>query len=496
MTASSQIAVQPQTQELALLQARAPLRLKNKGVMSSGGVNIGGSRICWQVKQMPPFLLLLKRTPLIQHLLTKDWDATLQRLKTNPSESKTWVEVELNPALVNAAAAAASTQPLSPSNSESEASNSSGSSDQQHEEADQQRTTLTPAPSTSSTSQTIQINTAKDMQSCKSRLLPLHLATRNGAPLRVIKALVAANRKAVTRPDSFYDRHALHFACLNEPNVEVVSFLLLKSQMNSVCHSDSLSRLPLHYAAFGNADMDVFDALLQAYPKGAEAPEAQGWLPLHVAVKTQCSFTILRRIVESYPASLTKKTNRHSTVFQLARRFHGRSSSMEYQLYALQAAVEAIYDTDRGQLSLLHVSDALWTEQQPPANTAAPVTVEEARADVSTSASDEGTSKNDQDSSSRKDSNTSSEMPQDATTGDANSCVLSEDERFANTKADPEIDPDNCCVVCLEEERTHAFVPCGHLCVCQGCSILSHRPGGMNCPLCRKKSFLVMQVFG
>jgi hypothetical protein len=359
--------------------------LRNGTDDTDTGSTRGGAQVCWQMKQMSPFLLRVKRTPLIQHLLSKDWDATLQRLKTNPSESKTWVELELNPVLFNIAATR--TTPLAPSNSESEVNSSI--SEQQHGEVDQQHeeqlpretwTTMPPAPtSNSSNYQAVtQLDTVDMAQSRKSRVLPLHLAARNGAPLRVIQALVASNPKAVTKSDSFYDRHALHFACLNEPSSEVVSFLLQKSQRSSVCHSDKMSRLPLHYAAFGKADIDVFDALLWSFPEGAEAPEVHGWLPLYVAVKTQCSFAILRRLVETYPVSLAKKTHLNSTVFQLARCFHGEYSSMECQLCVLQAAVEALYDTGRGQLSFIHISDALWTDQQPSTS----ATLEEGREDV------------------------------------------------------------------------------------------------------------------
>lgn len=39
------------------------------------------------------------------------------------------------------------------------------------------------------------------------------------------------------------------------------------------------------------------------------------------------------------------------------------------------------------------------------------------------------------------------------------------------------------CVICLTNERTHAFIPCGHLCVCDECE-----PADNRCPLCRSKS--------
>lgn len=51
------------------------------------------------------------------------------------------------------------------------------------------------------------------------------------------------------------------------------------------------------------------------------------------------------------------------------------------------------------------------------------------------------------------------------------------------------------CVVCLKEERTHAFFPCGHLSTCETCSD-EIRVRTKMCPICRgpikdtKKIFL------
>jgi hypothetical protein len=41
--------------------------------------------------------------------------------------------------------------------------------------------------------------------------------------------------------------------------------------------------------------------------------------------------------------------------------------------------------------------------------------------------------------------------------------------------------PSSECVVCLDGASTHACLPCGHLCACEGCSVSLAR----ECPLCR-----------
>ena len=51
------------------------------------------------------------------------------------------------------------------------------------------------------------------------------------------------------------------------------------------------------------------------------------------------------------------------------------------------------------------------------------------------------------------------------------------------------------CVVCLEQEKTHIFIPCGHKCVCKACADVVMKNVGAKCPLCRKKASQVCRVF-
>lgn len=44
------------------------------------------------------------------------------------------------------------------------------------------------------------------------------------------------------------------------------------------------------------------------------------------------------------------------------------------------------------------------------------------------------------------------------------------------------------CVICLEEKSNRIFVPCGHKCVCDDCSLFFQNiEKTMNCPLCRRE---------
>ena len=49
------------------------------------------------------------------------------------------------------------------------------------------------------------------------------------------------------------------------------------------------------------------------------------------------------------------------------------------------------------------------------------------------------------------------------------------------------------CIICLENKRTFALVPCGHRCLCAACTDLSAI--GFACPICREEATGVLRVF-
>lgn len=51
------------------------------------------------------------------------------------------------------------------------------------------------------------------------------------------------------------------------------------------------------------------------------------------------------------------------------------------------------------------------------------------------------------------------------------------------------------CVVCFDNAKSHAFVPCGHLCVCQNCAEAVKQMPVQTCPLCRSEFVSVVQIF-
>merc|ERR1712130_217175 len=54
-------------------------------------------------------------------------------------------------------------------------------------------------------------------------------------------------------------------------------------------------------------------------------------------------------------------------------------------------------------------------------------------------------------------------------------------------------DNNRICIICCQFERTHAFVPCGHLCVCENCVQVTLET--KMCPICRQSSTQAIKVY-
>mmetsp|Transcript_70725 Transcript_70725/g.169412 ORF Transcript_70725/g.169412 Transcript_70725/m.169412 type:complete len:119 (+) Transcript_70725:3-359(+) len=61
--------------------------------------------------------------------------------------------------------------------------------------------------------------------------------------------------------------------------------------------------------------------------------------------------------------------------------------------------------------------------------------------------------------------------------------AAAQEERLAAHVAAQAAGLDNECVICLEGEKTHAVIPCGHLALCGGCAALISY-SQVACPVC------------
>lgn len=76
----------------------------------------------------------------------------------------------------------------------------------------------------------------------------------------------------------------------------------------------------------------------------------------------------------------------------------------------------------------------------------------------------------------------------------ASSGCSNDDEDFPESAM---IRRDAACVVCLDAPRTHAYVPCGHFCVCFSCAKQQAKSASKysSCPVCQQPSTRVMKIF-
>ena len=60
--------------------------------------------------------------------------------------------------------------------------------------------------------------------------------------------------------------------------------------------------------------------------------------------------------------------------------------------------------------------------------------------------------------------------------------------------ASKDVQPEEC-IVCFEPNKSHAFIPCGHLCVCAKCAEEHYSAADIVCPMCRDKATGIYRVF-
>ena len=60
-----------------------------------------------------------------------------------------------------------------------------------------------------------------------------------------------------------------------------------------------------------------------------------------------------------------------------------------------------------------------------------------------------------------------------------------------------EIQGESFCVVCRDATKSEAFVPCGHICVCEACydRVARERAGSFICPTCRREVCFAVRVY-
>mmetsp|Transcript_16590 Transcript_16590/g.20665 ORF Transcript_16590/g.20665 Transcript_16590/m.20665 type:complete len:289 (-) Transcript_16590:183-1049(-) len=143
-----------------------------------------------------------------------------------------------------------------------------------------------------------------------SKLLPIHLIVASDDPPKsALEAVISAYPKGLDAKESAFNRLPIHVACRQRtPSPRVVNTLLKHYEIGAR-EKDSFHRIPLHYACFSGAAVDVVLSLLEAFPDGVKSRDKDGWLPLHVACSAGAPLEVVVELVRTYPQSLSATTD-------------------------------------------------------------------------------------------------------------------------------------------------------------------------------------------
>lgn len=116
----------------------------------------------------------------------------------------------------------------------------------------------------------------------------------------------------------------LHWACYHGAGLDILK-LLLGAWPESVKENISQGRLPLHLACRQSASLDRIRFLVDKYPGALDAPTSQGMLPLHYACRDAAPLDVVQHLVDQGPMTISEQTNNNAALpIHLACK-HGKS---------------------------------------------------------------------------------------------------------------------------------------------------------------------------
>ena len=73
--------------------------------------------------------------------------------------------------------------------------------------------------------------------------------------------------------------------------------------------------------------------------------------------------------------------------------------------------------------------------------------------------------------------------------------AAADEDKKPAASTDASEDTDMMCVVCLVERKDYIFIPCFHMCACEGCATQIKNTKSPACPMCRAPFASVNKVF-
>ncbi len=157
-----------------------------------------------------------------------------------------------------------------------------------------------------------------------SYVLPLHLALlEESIPFSMIVALLHAYPEGIQVRETSCQRNSLHIMFMTLGSSDSIVSYLIQLHPTLCLETDSLGRLPIHYAIYYNRSIPVLKELLHVCFNTVKATDHRGWSPLHIACQMDASYEIISQILSASPEMVFTRTLGGLTPYDIAA-LHGR----------------------------------------------------------------------------------------------------------------------------------------------------------------------------
>lgn len=129
----------------------------------------------------------------------------------------------------------------------------------------------------------------------------------SGNNLPIIKSLTSLSPD-ITRCKDGNDKTVLHYGCTHSDKLEIFSYLLSLFPDNEYVYKycvDDNGNMLIHAAAEGRSSLEVVRELLFLFPDSPKLFNADGMLPLHLAMKNT-NVDVIQSIFSAYPEAITQ----------------------------------------------------------------------------------------------------------------------------------------------------------------------------------------------
>jgi len=172
--------------------------------------------------------------------------------------------------------------------------------------------------------------------------LPLHVACRNNAPIKVLYFLVDQDRSTLLTVNSAGSL-PIHEACRGGASLVNIKFLVEKGGVDTLFARDNQNALPIHEACRGGASLAMIKFLVKKGGVGTlDARDEQGALPVHVLCQSNPSVDVVKFLLNQHPSSISEETNAGALPFMLACEWSASESVLQILLTKRPEALAAM----------------------------------------------------------------------------------------------------------------------------------------------------------